>query len=100
MKHRFHPEALAEFGEAAVFYDSRRKSLGAEFTDEVEMAVKKILKQPDRWRYLEKPVRRCLTRRFPYGVLYAEEPGGILIVAVMHLRREPGYWRARLNELS
>ena len=97
MKFRFHPEALAEFGEAALFYTSRRPGLGDEFTDEVYATVRRILVQTDRWRFLEEPVRRCLTRRFPHGVLYVEEPGGILIVAVMHLRREPGYWRSRLN---
>jgi hypothetical protein len=41
-------------------------------------------------------VRRCLTHVFPYGVLYTVEPDFILIVAVMHGSREPGYWKRRV----
>jgi hypothetical protein len=44
---------------------------------------------------LEGDVRRCLTRRFPFGVLYAVEPSGIFILAVMHLRRDPECWKQR-----
>jgi len=37
-------------------------------------------------------IRRCLVHRFPYGIIYAIENDTIYIAAVMHLRREPGYW--------
>ena len=37
----------------------------------------------------------CLSKVFPYAVLYSIEPDYILVVAVMHCRREPGYWRNR-----
>jgi hypothetical protein len=41
--------------------------------------------------------RRCLLRRFPYGLIYALDQDDILILAVAHTRREPGYWRDRLK---
>jgi len=41
-------------------------------------------------------LRRFLVRRFPYGLLYRNEPTAIFIVAVMHLRRRPGYWKGRV----
>ena len=44
---------------------------------------------------LKGEVRRCLVHRFPYGVLYSVEPEGISILAVMHLRRDPDYWKQR-----
>jgi len=44
---------------------------------------------------LEDDVRRCLTHRFPYGVLYSIEPSTIYILAVMHLHRDPDYWKHR-----
>jgi hypothetical protein len=37
-----------------------------------------------------------LTRVFPYAVLYTIELDYVLIIAVMHTHREPGYWRRRL----
>ena len=96
MTYDFHPEARVEYREAALFYDTRRSGLGAAFTLEVEAAIDRILEAPERWRVIEQDVRRCLTHTFPYGVLYTVEPDSILIVAVMHLRRRPGYWRERL----
>lgn len=34
-----------------------------------------------------------LVDRFPYAVLYRAEAEQILLVAVIHLHRRPGYWR-------
>jgi plasmid stabilization system protein ParE len=97
VKHVFHPEAAAEFEEAVRFYQRRGTGLGKRFSTEVRVTIKKILQTPERWRILDQDVRRCLTRIFPYSVLYTIETDFILIVAVMHGRREPGYWKQRLN---
>jgi hypothetical protein len=35
-------------------------------------------------------------RRFPFHLVYVEEPAGVPVVAVAHDRRRPGYWRRRL----
>jgi plasmid stabilization system protein ParE len=65
------------------------------FIAAVEDALERILHSPTRWRIMDEDVRRCLTRFFPYGVLYTIEADFILVVAVMHCSREPGYWKAR-----
>ncbi|WP_407936397.1 hypothetical protein [Limnochorda pilosa] len=39
--------------------------------------------------------RRVLVRGFPYQVVYHLRPDEIVIVAVAHLKRRPGYWRNR-----
>jgi plasmid stabilization system protein ParE len=70
--------------------------LGRRFAQEVRMCIRRIEAAPRRWRVLEDDVRRCLVRVFPYSVLYTIEEGYILIVAVMHGKRQPGYWRRRL----
>src|SRR6266705_4090940 len=57
-------------------------------------AIRRILAAPERWRVLEEDVRRCLTRVFPYGVLYTIEPEFILIVAVMALQSRAGLLEA------
>jgi hypothetical protein len=38
-----------------------------------------------------------LTHVFPYGILYTIEAEFILIVAVMHGSRKPGYWKGRVG---
>jgi len=37
-----------------------------------------------------------MLRRFPYSIIYLHEPGSIEIIAVVHQRRDPGYWQDRL----
>jgi plasmid stabilization system protein ParE len=95
MRVEFHPEALAEFRAAAEYYEQQQTGLGARFANAVEMAVAHIEDAPESWRIIEDDIRRCLTKVFPYAVLYSIEPDNILIVAVMHCRREPDYWRNR-----
>jgi plasmid stabilization system protein ParE len=93
----FHPEALAQFESAAGFYESREPGLGARFSDAVAEVTSRIAEAPTTWRVVAEDVRRCLTHVFPYGVIYTIEPEWILIIAVGHLSREPGYWKSRLE---
>ncbi|MBK6637250.1 MAG: type II toxin-antitoxin system RelE/ParE family toxin [Rhodocyclaceae bacterium] len=95
MRVEFHPEALAEFRAATKYYEQQQTGLGERFANVVEMAVAHIAAAPESFRIIEDDIRRCLAKVFPYAVLYSIEPDNILIVAVMHCRREPGYWRNR-----
>ena len=97
MRYEFHPEALAEYQEAARYYSERHKGLELRFIAAVEHAVNQIRNAPQRWRILEGDIRRCLTRVFPYAILYTVESDHVLIVAVMHCHRRPGYWRHRVE---
>ena len=98
MRYEFHPEALEDYQEAAHWYAQRRTALALRFVDAIEDAIWRVSEAPERWRIIEEDVHRCLTRVFPFGILYTIEPDCVLIVAVMHLSREPGYWRHRLTE--
>jgi len=42
--------------------------------------------------------KKVLTGRFPFNLIYTIEPGRILIIAVAHQKRRPGYWAYRLHE--
>ena len=95
MSYAFHPEAESEFSEAITYYESCQAGLGLDFALEVERVIQNILAQPITWPILEDDVRRCLTHRFPYGVLYCIEGKDILILAVMHLHRDPDDWKER-----
>ena len=63
---------------------------------EVYAAIQRAAANPKAWTTIDGEVRRSLVRRFPYGVLYAEENDGVLVLAVMHLHRNPGYWKGRV----
>lgn len=95
MNFRFHPDAEEELSDAVEYYDDKANGLGREFALEVYATVLRSAAFPKTWPVLEGRVRRSLVRRFPYAVLYAESGGGIFVLAVMHQRRKPGYWKNR-----
>ena len=98
MSIEFHPDAAEEFEAAVDWYEEHESGLGLEFAVEIHAAIHRAAAMPGAWTQLSANVRRVLVNRFPYGVLY--EPGNtsLLVLAVMHLRREPGYWVARRGE--
>lgn len=95
MTFAFHPEAQDEFEEAVLYYEGCEPGLGWDFALEVRETIQNVITFPRTWPALEGDVRRCLTHRFPYGVLYSIEGDAVLILAVMHLHRDPGYWKGR-----
>src|SRR5688572_13325116 len=95
MNYEFHPEALSEFHQAASYYDECSSGLGGRFVGCVEKGIQQICEDPERWRVLEQDVRRYLVYVFPFAILYTIETEYVLIIAVMHCSREPGYWRKR-----
>lgn len=64
MIHDFHPEARLEYREAAIFYDSRRRGLGAVFSLEVEATIQRIMEAPDRWPVISKTSESVLLTSF------------------------------------
>lgn len=95
MNFQFHPEAETEFLAAIDWYAARSPSLGADFAAEIHAAIQRAVAMPVAWTSIDKEIHRVLAHRFPYGVLYAQREESIYILAVMHLRREPEYWRER-----
>jgi len=92
----FLPEAEQEMLEAARYYESQAAGLGEDYLSEIERAVAAIAESPKTWPIIEGNLRRRLVRRFPFGILYCVEPEEIVIIAIAHLRRKPGYWRERI----
>lgn len=91
----FHPEADAELEEASLFYESRMPSLGKVFAAEVESTISLIREFPEAGSPLGATHRRVLVARFPYSVIYRQYPDLIVVVAIAHRSRRPGYWRRR-----
>jgi len=92
----FLPEAEEEMAAATRYYESRARGLGRDYLSEVERAVKTIKKSPETWPVVKEKIRRCIVRRFPFGIIYCIEPEEIVIIAVAHLRRRPKYWEERI----
>jgi hypothetical protein len=94
----FLPPAKGELTEAISYYNTQGEGLGYEFAAEVKRTLERIVRYPDAWSKLSNRTRRCRTNRFPYGVIYQIRKETLLIVAVMHLCREPETWKSRLKK--
>ena len=98
MKVEFLDPAEHEFREAVAYYNTQSEGLGFELAAEVQRTIGRIVQHPEAWAPLSEHTRRCRTNRFPYGVLYQARKDLILIVAVMHLHRDPESWKSRLDQ--
>jgi hypothetical protein len=98
MEVRFHRLAAREYEEARNWYERRRAGLGPEFANETDRAIARIAKYPNRWPIYFERFRRVRLRRFPYSLYYfVVGSSRVLVLAVAHARRRPGYWRRRLS---
>ena len=93
-------EALEEAEEAARWYAERSPTAAAGFAHELELAEAAIERTPNAWPAYEHGTRRFLLRRFPYSAVYRIEQSRIVIIAVAHAHRRPGYWKQRLGASS
>ena len=98
MIYRFHPDAESEFNDSMAYYDSQKEGLGMEFAEEIYATIQRILQFPLSWTQISKGCRRCITKRFPFGVIYSIKEDLIFIIAIMPLSRKPGYWENRLDK--
>jgi plasmid stabilization system protein ParE len=97
MSVRLLESAQAELDDAIAWYASQAPGLGDAFLIETLKTLKLIEQYPKAWHPLTQQVRRCRLRRFPYSVIYAQEGSDLLVLAVAHQHRKPGYWRTRMN---
>jgi toxin ParE2 len=93
----FLDEAIEEAEAAARWYAERSPTASAAFADEIDSAIAEIIRLPLAWPAYSQNTRRFLLRRFPYSVVYRVSESTILVVAVAHGHRRPGYWRDRLR---
>ena len=94
MNLRFLDPAEEEMLEAARTYEDQAGGLGERFLDEVEGCMELLLDRPHIGRRVGE-FRRFPLRKFPFTLIYALEGDDLVVVAVAHSRRRPGYWMGR-----
>jgi plasmid stabilization system protein ParE len=94
---RIHSLASLELTEAVRWYESKRPGLGGELLDEFSASIARLVLNPESGNpmSLDQRTRRLLVTRFPYQIVYRVCPSEIVIVALAHLKRRPGYWTHR-----
>jgi toxin ParE1/3/4 len=94
--YRVDPQAWTELEAADDWYLQRSSEASVRFLVSVYDALENISQAPQRWpRYLY-GTRRFILHRFPFSIVYLDEPDAVSIVAVAHNKRKPGYWKQRV----
>ncbi|MCB1949933.1 MAG: hypothetical protein KDF62_13215, partial [Nitrosomonas sp.] len=57
--------------------------------------IHKIEETPQQYRKIYKNIRRALCKRFPYAVYLIKANQDIVVIGVLHHRRNPLVWLAR-----
>ena len=88
-------EADADIATIYNWYENAQTGLGHKFIESVDGALEQIAQFPESGRLVRGEIRRILTRRFPYGLLYIVGDGEVVVLGCFHLRRDPSVWSSR-----
>jgi plasmid stabilization system protein ParE len=89
------PGARKDFDESFDWYAERSIEAAVRFANAVDDAYRRIATAPEQFAALDLLHRDCPVMRFPYRIVYRTEPHRIVVVAVAHAKRRPGYWKRR-----
>lgn len=92
----FLPAARMELLAAVDSYEAVSPGLGDQFLGEVMRAADRIVAFRDHGSPHLSSARRVVLPRFPFDVVYLPDTDPVVIVAIAHHRRAPGYWMGRI----
>jgi toxin ParE1/3/4 len=95
MRIDFHPAATAELEESADWYAERSEAAARGLALAVDAALKKIVRDPNRFTRIDSRHKSCSLERYPFQVVFRDDGARIYIVAIAHAARRPGYWQKR-----
>ena len=89
--------AWHDFYRARSWYEDEREDLAYRFEAALDTAVAEILRSPQSWPRLgrSRKHRYRLLRSFPFYIVYFIDGSEVVITAIAHMKRRPGYWRKR-----
>lgn len=93
---KFHPAARIELQEASDYYESKTAGKGSNLLDEIDTVTDRIVRYPLAAPAAGRGARIIPVKDFEYQLVYKIKGDLITIVAVMHKRRRPGYWKGRI----
>ena len=93
---RIQSQAQREINEAFDWYFKRNPEAADAFLTEIGASLTQIASRPQLYPAYTKSSRKRVLANFPYSVIFQEKDDFILVVAVAHAKRRPGYWRGRI----
>lgn len=93
---RIRSEAQEEIDSAFEWYFQRSPEAAEAFLTEIGDSLEQIASHPQLCPAFTKSTRKRTLERFPYSLIFQEKEDTILVVALAHAKRRPGYWAGRL----
>ena len=84
---RLRPEAELDLLFAAGWCEAQRPGLGAQFTLEMAGVIALLADNALMYPEVFEGARRALSHRFPYVVSYRVEEGEVVVLSILHMRR-------------
>jgi toxin ParE1/3/4 len=94
---RFLAAARRELLAEVLHYNEIEVGSGVKFARAFEQALAIAVQFPLAGSPGPAATRKVLLKGFPFSVYYLEEGGELIVVAVAHHARRPGYWVGRLK---
>lgn len=89
------PEAEQDLDDAFEYLETQKQTLGFDLLAEVVAILEILEENPYLYQKVIGEIRRAVTRRFGYNILYLIEGKDIFIIAIMHGNRDPRRWEKR-----
>jgi toxin ParE1/3/4 len=93
---RIDPLAEHDITQAYAWYEAQRNGLGDELLRAIDDCFQSVVSNPEAFPMIHRSARRALVRRFPYCVYFVMSEAEIIVLAVLHGRRNPQLWRQRI----
>ena len=97
MRLRLHRLAVAGIDHEVDYYETRQTGLGDQLENEIDAVFRRIVRFPEsapQWK--DRPDRRlAVLDRFPFPIPYQLVGEEIVVLALAHTSRRPGYWSRR-----
>jgi plasmid stabilization system protein ParE len=87
--------ARQDFDESFDWYAERSAQSAVRFAAAVDAALDRIAANPTQFASPDGVHRECPVKKFPFRVVYRLVDDRVLVVAIAHAKRRPGYWRRR-----
>jgi plasmid stabilization system protein ParE len=87
--------ARQEGMEAAAWYEQQQQGLGTRFLTQWKNAENRMVANPEIHRCIQGELRKCRFVIFPYALVFRTRGDDLQVLAIMHMRRKPGYWNKR-----
>lgn len=91
----FLPGARRDFDESFDWYAERSTLAAIRFANAVEAALAQAASNSSRFPVVDQLHLQCQVKRFPFRVIYRIVESRVLVVAIAHAKRRPGFWKDR-----